>query len=104
MKCKIDGCENVYYAKGLCNTHYLHERRGPCSVDGCEKRARPENGLGYCTAHNNKLEKYGNPEYDDHWIYLDTQWRHKYQIGLDDYRTILYDVQGGACPDRKSVV
>jgi hypothetical protein len=59
--CTVDKCPRPYYAKGLCNAHYLRARAGlpltpplqerqigPCAVEGCD---RPQRARGYCNAH-----------------------------------------------------
>lgn len=58
--CSVEGCENLFYAKGLCRNHHeMLLRRGTttyarnmpkkqCVVSGCEKEA---GRLGYCKFH-----------------------------------------------------
>jgi hypothetical protein len=60
--CGIDACDRPHKARGLCQTHYMRERRhgdpavslinrdhaDTCSVDGCERRYRAD---GLCSMH-----------------------------------------------------
>lgn len=67
--CKIDGCENVCYAYGICAKHewrrkkygdpnVLTLKRNICKVSDCESFCH---GLGYCSKHYQKFKKYGDP-------------------------------------------
>src|ERR1035437_9606295 len=65
MKCSVNGCEKAAVAKGLCDRHYVQDRktrglavrtRRPCSVDGCT-RAGVSGGL--CQMHKLRVIKTG---------------------------------------------
>jgi hypothetical protein len=70
--CSVEGCEKPYLSKGLCNAHYIRQRKhgspsggayptnnsGPCSVESCETKAW---SLGYCRKHYNRLKRNGDP-------------------------------------------
>lgn len=87
--CTIEGCNRPteYLRAGLCEMHMLrlrkhgslekpkHPRLGngkyhnsdgtrmQCKADGCTKDAKLR-GIGYCTAHEHRLRRYGNPLHD----------------------------------------
>lgn len=56
-KCSINGCENKAFVKGLCNAHYLRQRRyGDPHIKKKEQRIKlnfyiDENGCFICTSH-----------------------------------------------------
>jgi len=71
--CTVGGCGRPARASGLCQAHYLRQRRGGtsprtpveprgkntiCIVEGCEKPARSR---GYCVAHYERWRKAGDP-------------------------------------------
>lgn len=52
--CEAEGCQQGVEARGLCNAHYLRERRkrlGPCEAEGCDKL---QHSRGLCTWHYRK--------------------------------------------------
>lgn len=69
-KCSVKGCNKKYYAKNLCNAHYLRNLRGlnkdlttpirdgsrGCRVDGCERRHMAK---GFCKSHYERMRKTG---------------------------------------------
>jgi len=68
MICSITYCENKTKAHGLCNKHYIQQRRGRlkkfdmCVVDGCSYKSKKLNqDTGFCGPHQNRFEKYGDP-------------------------------------------
>lgn len=67
--CIIEGCGNIYQARGYCHTHYEYYRKKgkikklpiggrKCSIDGCDNI---HSGRGYCAKHLNKFKRFGNP-------------------------------------------
>jgi len=74
--CKVEGCNNEYYAKGYCNAHYQqmwkHGEIKPikkrekykidrtCNVENCDE---PYYAKGYCREHYIRQYLYGKPEY-----------------------------------------
>lgn len=72
-KCSVEDCERKKESKlGYCGLHYKRyvrhgkiniEKRNPnqltiCSIEGCEGKYHAN---GYCSAHNSRLRKYGDP-------------------------------------------
>jgi hypothetical protein len=68
--CDVEGCENPFYAKGICHKHYerlsrtgsLHLRPKPlypdtCRVDGCSRKSLTR---GYCAMHYDRVRS-GRP-------------------------------------------
>ena len=60
-KCNIEDCGNFAYANGLCNGHYIRQRKGNFSAesikirrDKCSLCDKPHYGSGYCQNHYNK--------------------------------------------------
>ena len=61
VACREAECEQLVRAFGLCNKHYLRDRkrRNPCAYEGCGNgRAYAD---GYCGTHHNRLVKHGDP-------------------------------------------
>lgn len=71
--CSVDGCTTTSYKKGLCNPHYIRQRRhgdvhlvkiqsrtddGLCTVEGCSGEWLSR---GYCKRHYERFIKYGDP-------------------------------------------
>lgn len=71
--CVVKGCQrHDIAAKGLCWPHYQRQRRGSsdlsavrdyrprgeCEAEGCE---RTRAGTHYCSAHESRYKKYGDP-------------------------------------------
>jgi hypothetical protein len=72
MTCSVAECQKPALCKGLCNAHYLRDRRhgnpligGPlrmppkmgCTVSGCSERAA---GRGLCSSHYQRLMRHGD--------------------------------------------
>lgn len=68
LTCRIDGCDGLVRARGLCGTHYNRWRAvgdsfadkpiraygtKHCSVEGCDK---PHHALGLCRTHHSRAE------------------------------------------------
>lgn len=72
--CKVDGCNNEYFALGYCRKHYqkfkkygdplfVHpsmNRPKICTVEGC---CEESSKLGYCEKHYQRYRKHGDPLY-----------------------------------------
>ncbi|MEW5848154.1 MAG: hypothetical protein AB2A00_05040 [Myxococcota bacterium] len=66
-RCMIEGCKNPYRAKGYCDAHYGHWRRGEygkarydiCSKADCKK---PVHKHGLCEAHYKEWWTARHPE------------------------------------------
>lgn len=65
--CAFEGCTRPTDARGLCNTHYIQQRKGlelrpirvswkgvPCSFDGCD---RPADSKTLCVSHYSQLNR-----------------------------------------------
>lgn len=68
--CRIDGCQNSHYGKGLCNKHWNRQHKtgtteliipAPkiCSVDNCDRNAHSN---GMCMKHDQRMRKNGSIE------------------------------------------
>ncbi|GHJ21664.1 HNH endonuclease signature motif containing protein [Streptomyces albus] len=59
-KCSVEDCGRDVTARGMCNMHYLRERRAkkPCTIEGCGK---PSTARGWCSAHNWRWKRHGDP-------------------------------------------
>ncbi|HSM44051.1 MAG TPA: HNH endonuclease [Acidimicrobiia bacterium] len=71
--CKVEDCDQVVDAKGLCHGHYQRVLRGSslpvgaplrkgssmCSVETCDRVAKAR---GYCAAHYKRVLKHGHPQ------------------------------------------
>ena len=63
MECTKDQCDKKVLAKGLCQRHYMQERRRekpnpPCKIDGCGK---PQDARGWCGTHYKRWQATGDP-------------------------------------------
>jgi hypothetical protein len=68
--CTIPGCDQAIRTRGMCSTHWYHNKRygdplfcppekpTSCLVAGCGK---PVEGHGYCAPHRRRWYKYGDP-------------------------------------------
>lgn len=60
-KCQIDDCKNKHVAKGLCNTHYLRQKRhgstNPTVIHRGEDRKHP-----YVFSYTNMIQRCSNPK------------------------------------------
>lgn len=73
--CSVEGCDRPHYGKGLCNPHYLRQRRrgttepwqpperAACSIEGCDQ---PEyaHQSGLCNKHNLRVRRHGDAGYE----------------------------------------
>jgi hypothetical protein len=76
--CTVDGCEKPHVTKGLCEMHRWRVRyegspgaaeprqgrtaraeKGPCAVDGCERRSTTQ--AGHCKMHYERIRRSGHP-------------------------------------------
>jgi hypothetical protein len=54
-QCGVEGCEKRFFAKGLCQKHYIGQsdqewRKAQCAFDGCDRNVHSKK-FGLCSAH-----------------------------------------------------
>lgn len=95
--CKVDGCNDKYYAKGYCSKHYQQIKRygsissdgrrksnKTCSVEGCDGK---HHAHGYCRRHYEQIKRHGCITHTGRSIFDKNEI-----IEYDDYAEIvLYD-------------
>jgi hypothetical protein len=69
--CRVDGCGDPYYCKGLCERHWKQMRRHGrivrrlredrpemrlCTAPGCDEK---HSAKGYCVAHYSQVKRHG---------------------------------------------
>lgn len=100
--CRVDQCDKIAHAKGLCHGHYARLRKGMdvdgalrvnydeqsrCVVDGCGNRPR---GKGLCGLH------YQRDFNEDSNYSRNYSFKRKYGISLDQFRAKL-EAQNYCC-------
>lgn len=72
MKCKVSGCMNESYCRGMCKKHYSRfirtgstddREKKLCSVEGCECKVLAK---GYCRKHYDMVRRFGEIKQVEH--------------------------------------
>lgn len=72
ISCRVDGCIELVFCKGMCSYHYKKKSREEtaqlikesgltCSIEGCKNLPLYEGGRRLCRSHQYRVVEYGDP-------------------------------------------